>query len=585
MGDEAQETAADMDRLQDTAAATSSTTSDLAGASSNADELLFSLGDTAQDAQHGIRGIGNNIGFAAEQMATLSSQAGGVPATMSALRASLLGPAGAVFAIQALIALGPKIVDFFQSWIGGAEEATEKTKELKEETRSALQNFLDRLRENPEAAAAGLDVLEQSAEQLQQRLGDLFAEGADPDQIEKVSGRLEAVRNLISSLRRDAEDEDTFIALTDVGVPPGIAEQLIDVASSASDAQEETSDFADEVERLEELSAAGLDLATNIDQELKEAREEFERGQEILRSIQIREQRDDPGPLEGQIGPDRIQAPQLSAEDFQTETVQQINSAIGVLERRMDQFDSSNFRKQMQVAKANLEEMRKEMKLAKGEAIDLGPELRRGLTQAITNVADAVGSGENVASALLETLATLAQRVGSLLIAFGIGGDSLKTLVTNPGTAIAAGAALVALGSAAKSAISSEVDSATSGQGSARSSRLSRQDIEGGGEARADIPGFEQGVDNFEGGLAEVHRNEVLALPPASSVITNENVQALQGALSVLSTSSDTGGGSSTQDVNVNAGVDVRVGMEDGFRVVEQIERIQKDREDLVGGR
>mgnify|MGYP001404857981 CR=1 FL=1 len=43
------------------------------------------------------------------------------------------------------------------------------------------------------------------------------------------------------------------------------------------------------------------------------------------------------------------------------------------------------------------------------------------------------------------------------------------------------------------------------------------------------IPGFRTGVDDFEGGLARVHKGEVIThLPKGANVITNKNVQALE---------------------------------------------------------
>jgi len=42
------------------------------------------------------------------------------------------------------------------------------------------------------------------------------------------------------------------------------------------------------------------------------------------------------------------------------------------------------------------------------------------------------------------------------------------------------------------------------------------------------LPSFEKGVDNFAGGLAKVHKNEIITyLPKGSNVITNKNVEAM----------------------------------------------------------
>jgi hypothetical protein len=349
-------------------------------------------------------------------------------------------------------------------------------------------------------------------------------------------------------------------------------------ADRAENEEEAAQALTEQAKEIQTLKAASLDLATNIGQRLQEAREEFERGQEIQRSINIREQRDQEGPLEGQIGPDRIRAPQLSAEDFQTETVRQINSAIGVLQRRMDSVDSSSFRSQMQSAVSDLESMRKEIKLAKDEAVNLGPALQQGLANAITKVASAVGKGESIAKALLQSLGALAQQVGQLLIAFGVGGESLKAIASgNPALAIAAGASLVALGAAAQSAVGDAVGGATGGQGN------QRPEIEGGGEASAqlDVPGFKSGVDNFRGGLAEVHSNEILALPPASSVVNNQNARAIKGAMSVLGQAGGPTGQARTMQGRMDGKLDIDVSEPDYFGIRAEIRRLDAKMEDL----
>jgi hypothetical protein len=180
-------------------------------------------------------------------------------------------------------------------------------------------------------------------------------------------------------------------------------------------------------------------------------------------------------------------------------------------------------------------------------------------------------------------LAQLAKTIGQELIAIG------TPLLINPATA-AQGAAYIAAGTAL-TAIGAKIASGGGGGGSSSASG-GGQSIQGGGEGRADVPGtgdapsFKTGVDGFGGGLAQVHKDELIALPPASNVITNENAQALRGAMGVMGQRGGAaGGGGGSQDVNVNAQVEGRIGVDDPFRFVEMVERTQQDREDLVGGR
>lgn len=68
----------------------------------------------------------------------------------------------------------------------------------------------------------------------------------------------------------------------------------------------------------------------------------------------------------------------------------------------------------------------------------------------------------SVVNALLQPFFSMARQLGEILIASGLGAESLKKLVTNPKTAIIAGVALVALASAASAAYSSVASSAGS---------------------------------------------------------------------------------------------------------------------------
>lgn len=98
--------------------------------------------------------------------------------------------------------------------------------------------------------------------------------------------------------------------------------------------------------------------------------------------------------------------------------------------------------------------------------IDYGQLLSSGLTDVAGSIGDALGSGnfKDLGKGLIESMGKLAQQFGSLLIGMGVAALNLQTtLITQPWLAIAAGAALVALGAAASSAASKMVSNATSG--------------------------------------------------------------------------------------------------------------------------
>ncbi len=70
-------------------------------------------------------------------------------------------------------------------------------------------------------------------------------------------------------------------------------------------------------------------------------------------------------------------------------------------------------------------------------------------------------SGAGMMSALLTPLAEAAIKMGEILVSAGIASEAFKSMLSNPYTAIAAGAALIAIGAAAKAGLQAAMNSAT----------------------------------------------------------------------------------------------------------------------------
>ncbi len=70
-------------------------------------------------------------------------------------------------------------------------------------------------------------------------------------------------------------------------------------------------------------------------------------------------------------------------------------------------------------------------------------------------------NGAGLMSALLTPLAEAAIKMGEILVSAGIASEAFKSMLTNPYVAIAAGAALIAVGAAAKAGLQAAVNSAT----------------------------------------------------------------------------------------------------------------------------
>jgi hypothetical protein len=147
--------------------------------------------------------------------------------------------------------------------------------------------------------------------------------------------------------------------------------------------------------------------------------------------------------------------------------------------------------------------------------------INNGISNTFSGLAQAIGEGlanggdiaSQLGSVLLSNFGNIAIQLGELAIGTGIAIEGIKTALKSLSgpIAIAAGIALVVLGSAVKGAAAK---------------------IGGSGSKSSSIPGFATGVTNFGGGLAMVGERgpELVNLPTGSNVLTNENTNRFIGS-------------------------------------------------------
>lgn len=100
-------------------------------------------------------------------------------------------------------------------------------------------------------------------------------------------------------------------------------------------------------------------------------------------------------------------------------------------------------------------------------AIEMGNMVGSGVASLAESFGAALGGGLDFGKAMLNSLFGFAKQFGMILIQSGVAAIALKKLLINPVTAIAAGAALVAIASAAQARVSKAAGSVGSGGGSA----------------------------------------------------------------------------------------------------------------------
>jgi len=100
--------------------------------------------------------------------------------------------------------------------------------------------------------------------------------------------------------------------------------------------------------------------------------------------------------------------------------------------------------------------------------LDYGGLIASGLSDFASSIGEAFAEGnfEGLGSGLLGAMGGMISQFGAMLISAGVAAVALKKLIINPLTAIAAGAALVALGAAATASAQATVNKATGGGGS-----------------------------------------------------------------------------------------------------------------------
>lgn len=121
-------------------------TGDYSKIQSNANQTLFSFGDIANDAQQfsfgfgqGLRAIGNNIGFTAEQIANTTAKTGSFKNTLKALGGSLLGPGGIILGLN----LAVSALTIFSSRAKKTEDDVDKLQETVKDLSDEILNLDD----------------------------------------------------------------------------------------------------------------------------------------------------------------------------------------------------------------------------------------------------------------------------------------------------------------------------------------------------------------------------------------------------------------------------------------------------------
>lgn len=140
------------------------------------------------------------------------------------------------------------------------------------------------------------------------------------------------------------------------------------------------------------------------------------------------------------------------------------------------------------------------MKRAEEQAEQLASVISGGLTNSFSSFFEAIGGGEDPFSALRNSIGDFAIDIGRTVIGFAFAGDAIKNFVKNaPGVGIAAGVALVGLGSALKRSAEEKTNNFVAGAGVGGRSAPDRPPIIDPRQGRDGR--FRRNLEQFESGF------------------------------------------------------------------------------------
>jgi hypothetical protein len=200
LSDDAQDSAASLERAGQASARASQQMDRMTGQASGTNNLLFEMAAATEDAQYGLRGVSNQIPQIAEQFSQLRSRTGSTKDAFASLLGGLTGPGGLILGFTALTSLAPAVISFFEDTGDSAEEAKKKY----EDALDAVLQFelksrtftLSSAEEAKEAQAVVEQMIERKKENLRLMADQLEAAGKTSKEIQSDEAYQEQVRRL-----------------------------------------------------------------------------------------------------------------------------------------------------------------------------------------------------------------------------------------------------------------------------------------------------------------------------------------------------------------------------------------------------
>lgn len=496
----------------------------------NATPTLQEFSRVIQDAPFGIVGVGNNITQLVSNFGNLQRSAGGTGAALKALLGSLAGPGGFLFAISALVTALTVFGDKLKIAGGLTEDLSKSTAKFTAEAQNEIEVLkgLVRIAEDENQSKKVRDgAIDRINSKYGKYLGNLDSESIKTDAVRSSidlltqsllkQAQVRGIQALIEEKYKDSAEDLVKLQLEQKAAANAIKNEVDKLISSVAAFNKVSREIplTDQIKQIQSIvnqaggSGAGrLRVLSNLlgqfDQAVaatKNFTTEFNKELDPLRDILSDATISDLFAEFFDIEEVTVKAGK-SVSNLRN-TFKNLDDIFGINEAAekslnrfrdiQDRFDvtlngfgdviSFTIKNSVKTATAGLSELERVFLEYRDRYDDI---IRTGYATAFAGIGSAIGNalveGENIGSALgrslLSTIGGVLTQLGELAISTGVGILAVQTALKslNPYVAIAAGVALVALGSA----FSATTKSIGSGFGGGGGGSIAGQGSQGG---------------------------------------------------------------------------------------------------------
>lgn len=464
----------------------------------NGGNALMQFSRIAQDAPYGIIGIGNNLTATAEAFSYLKNQTGSTGGALKALASSLMGSGGILLGISLVTTaftlfaqsglsiddVVGKLTGTFNKFKQSMSEANAEASKTASEQVSSANAYVSAAKNINLSMSDRLIAVKKLQDEYPAYFGNLSKEqilnGNVTGAVNELTKALiaKAKASAYSGKIADLASEEFKLREKESEVIGKIKKQFNEIAiakatAASAGGQAATATnmaYGDAVDVLQSQRSSLKDVQEEIKQNIKEqAKWTVEINKSVAASLPL----DGGKPKTASTNTAKVEKPKKSDFNFEKGFIPGgiVNPNLGLVTPDLGVDEAAIIANEK--LKLALELQRKTLENFNAE---LGSIVTNGTVNALAGIGEAIGtamaSGGNVIDAvgktILSSMGAMLQELGKATIAYGVGLVAVKAAIKNPYLAVAAGVAMVALGSAMSKSVSKSASSnpVTSGGGS-----------------------------------------------------------------------------------------------------------------------